>query len=128
MVAPRCDVVLCCARQMLIEEFNDLYTAMAKCQYPEGGRAAAFTAFFAADGGCAKHLGNFNKVLAGRASFTSTVTAGELAVVAAISILKDLEPVDSFLGPFPDLKAFYAKHAAEADAALAGLGAYFSRA
>ena len=68
------------------------------------------------------------QVLGGKASFTSTVTAGELAVVGGISILKDLEPVDKLLAAFPDLAAFYAKHAAAADAALAGLGAYFSRA
>jgi hypothetical protein len=122
---------LCCFLQMLIEEFADVYGALAKANYPAGGaseKPAAYDALFAADGAAQKHLGNFNKVLAGKASFTSTVTAGELAVVAAISILKDLEPVDKLLAAFPDLAAFYAKHAAEADAALTGINPYFSRA
>ncbi len=66
--------------------------------------------------------------MAGKASFTTTTTAGELAVVAAIEILKHLEPVEKLLAAFPDLAAFHAKHAAEAATALAGLGSYYSRA
>ena len=67
------------------------------------------------------------QVLDGKASFTSSVTAGELAVVAGISLLKDLEPVDKLLAPFPALKAFYDGHAAAAEAALAGINPYFNR-
>ena len=60
-------VCVVCAHvlQMLMVEFNDLYTATAKANYPAGGAAdkpAAFDAFFAADGPAQKHLGHFNKV------------------------------------------------------------------
>jgi hypothetical protein len=52
--------------QMLIEEYADVLTGLNKCQYPASGeKSAAFDAFFAADGGAQKHLGNFNKVILG---------------------------------------------------------------
>ena len=68
------------------------------------------------------------QLLAGRDSFTSVPTAGELAVVAGIELLKDLEPLDKLLAAFPALAAFHGRHAAAAAEALAGLGTYFSRA
>ena len=68
-----------------------------------------------------------SKVLAGKTSFTSSFTAGEAAVLAGISLLKDLEPLEKLLAAFPDLAAFYAKNSADVDAALAGLSPYFAR-
>ncbi len=64
------------------------------CQhfYPEEKRKEQMDALFAADGAAYKHLANFNKVLGGKASFTSVPTAGELAVVGAINILKVCAP------------------------------------
>ncbi len=45
-----------------------------------------------------------------------------------LTILKDLEPLDSLLAPFPALRAFYDSRASFAEEALAGLGPYFTRA
>jgi hypothetical protein len=94
----------------------DTFTATNKCQYPSTGtKAEAFDAFFGKDGGAAKHLSHFASVLGDKKSFTSKLTAGEIAVVAIIHILATLEPLENLLQSFPSLAAFY-KYGRKGDA------------
>lgn len=103
---------------MLIEQASDIINATSKANYPAGGaseRPAAFNAFFAADGGCAKLLTPLEKLVTAAGSFTTSPTAGEWAIVGAIHMLADLEPVDTMLAATPKLAAFFAAHKAAAD-------------
>ena len=87
-------------------------------------RPAAFAEFFGAGGACAKHLAALEKLIV-NGRFTSTTTTGELAVVAIISIIKDLKPTAEFLAATPGIAAFYAAREESANKALANLGTYF---
>ena len=87
-------------------------------------RPAAFAEFFGAGGACAKHLAALEKLIV-NSRFTSTTTTGELAVVAIISIIKDLKPTAEFLAATPGIAAFYAAREESANKALANLGTYF---
>ena len=116
--------------EMLTEEFGDLLNALGKAMYPNppsnDQRPAAMTALFAAEGAAVKHLKHFEGLLGASGAFTSTPTSGELAVVAACHLLKELEP--ACLEAVPRLKAFF-EGAREASAAkvLAGLAQYYQR-
>ena len=113
--------------EMLIEECNDIFSAMGKAMYPPSGvegRPAAFAEFFGAGGACAKHLASLEKLLA-NGRFTTTTTTGELAVVAIICCIKELKPTSEFLAATPGIAAFFAAREEAANAALANLGVYF---
>jgi glutathione S-transferase len=116
--------------EMLTEEFGDILNALGKAMYPNPAagnteRPAAMAAFFAE--ACPKHLANLEKLINASGAFTSAPTAGELAVVAACHLLKELEP--TCLSATPKLAAFFTG-AREDSAAkvLAGLSQYYSRA
>ena len=114
--------------EMLIEECKDLYADAGKAMYPKDGaegRPAAFADFFSESGAANKHLGFLEKLIGASGRFTSAPTTGEVAVVAVISILKDLKPAAELLASHPKLAAFYGARAEAADKALANLGTYF---
>ena len=116
--------------EMLTEEFGDLLNALGKAMYPNppanDQRPSAMAALFAPEGAAAKHLRHFEGLLSATGAFTSAPTSGELAVVAACHLLKELEP--ACLEAVPKLKAFF-EGAREESAAkvLAGLGQYYQR-
>ena len=87
-------------------------------------RPAAFAEFFGAGGACGKHLASLEKLIV-NGRFTTATTTGELAVVAIISIIKDLKPTSEFLAATPGVAAFFAAREEAANKALAGLGTYF---
>ncbi len=118
--------------EMLTEELGDILNALGKAMYPNGPshseRPAAMAAFFAADGAGPKHLRNLEALVNASGAFTSAPTAGELAVVAACHLLKELEPTCLASGATPKLQAFF-EGAREASAAkvLQGLNQYYQR-
>jgi glutathione S-transferase len=116
--------------EMLTEEFGDLLNALGKAMSPNqpsnDQRPAAMAALFAAEGAALKHLRHFEGLLNAAGSFTSAPTAGELAVVAACHLLKELEP--ACLDAVPRLRAFFAGAREESAAkVLAGLSQYYKR-
>jgi ParB-like chromosome segregation protein Spo0J len=69
------------------------------------------------------------QVLARRASLSTVATTitGELAVVAAIEILKRLQPIEELLADFPDLAALYELHSTEVAAIVEGMEPHYTR-
>jgi len=117
--------------EMLIQEGEDIYLALAKAHYAPGfpaSRPAAFDALFAPDGAAARHIAALEALATPAGDFTGARTAGESAIMGALVLLADLEPVEALLAAAPKLRAFYAKRAAAAAKALDGLRPYFSRA
>ncbi len=66
-------------------------------------------------------------MLASKATLTPSFLAGDGAVLAAITILKDLQPIDALLADFSDLAAFYEMYKDDVEAAVGGLQPYFKR-
>ena len=107
-----------------------MYADIAKAFYAPGHpatRPAAFTALFAPGGAAARHLAALERLATPAGDFTAARTAGECAVMGALMILADLEPVEALLAELPKLRAFYGKRVAAAAAALDGLAPYFKR-
>jgi hypothetical protein len=68
-------------------------------------------------------FGSISKILGDKPSFTSTLTAGELAVAVAISLATDAIP--SSIDAFPNLISFFAKHKALVDKTMEGYSKYY---
>jgi len=125
------DEIICVTYMIFscLQEFNDVINAMNKAQYPseadggKAGRQGTFDNFFA--NVAPKHLANFEK-LASEGKWTSTTTAGELAILDIISKMSDVKPTEEILAPFPQLAAFWAANKDFVDDALSGLGPYFT--
>jgi hypothetical protein len=64
-----------------------------------------------------------SKILGDKASFTSSLTAGELAIAIAMSFAIDVDP--SAIDAFPNLVTFFEKHKALIDATMAGYSKYY---
>jgi len=110
--------------EQLIEESQDIFTALVKANYSPN-KAEAYTEAFATT--IPNHLANLEKLLNGD-RFTSKTTTGELAIFNVINIALDLEA--GLLGNFPGLQAFYNRIAANEGVAAylaSGVPAYFKR-
>jgi hypothetical protein len=64
-----------------------------------------------------------SKILGDKASFTSSLTAGELAIAIAMSFAIDVDP--SAIDAFPNLASFFAKHKPLIDTTMAGYSKYY---
>ena len=96
--------------EMLIEEANDLFSMLAKAQYPaDGNKNAAYDALFAAGGPYRTHCAFLEKLLPGGDS--PFFKAGEKRLAGGIALAASLDialTVDaSLLDGTPKLKAFY---------------------
>ena len=110
--------------EQLIEESQDIFTAVAKAQYSPN-KAEAYTEAFATE--VPKHFELLEKLLQGD-KFTSATTTGEIAIFGVINIILDLEA--GALANFPGLQAFYNRIAANPGVAAyiaANTPAYFKR-
>jgi hypothetical protein len=65
-----------------------------------------------------------SKLLGDKASFTSSLTAGELAVAVAISFASDVDP--SIVAAFPNLVSLYEKHRPLIEKTLRGYAVYYA--
>jgi hypothetical protein len=65
-----------------------------------------------------------SKILGDKASFTSSLTAGELAVAVAISFASDVDPC--IVAAFPNLVALFEKHRPLIEKTLAGYAVYYA--
>jgi hypothetical protein len=68
-------------------------------------------------------FGPVSKLLGDKPSFTSTLTAGELAIAAGISLATDVDP--AAVDAFPNLVAFFAKHKSLIDKTMTGYSKYY---
>jgi hypothetical protein len=64
-----------------------------------------------------------SKILGDKASFTSSLTAGELAIAVAMSFATDVDP--SAIDAFPNLVSFFAKHKPLIDRTMLGYTKYY---
>lgn len=64
-----------------------------------------------------------SKILGDKASFTSSLTAGELAIAIAMSFAIDVDP--TAIDAFPNLVSFYEKHKPLIEATMAGYSKYY---
>jgi hypothetical protein len=91
--------------EMLIQEFEDVYTGLAKAHHAED-KPAAWAKF--RDEVAPKHLANLEKLLSeGSAFFTKEgPTTGDLAAFLEVNFILDAAP--EALAAFPKVAAFYA--------------------
>ena len=68
-------------------------------------------------------FGPVSKILGEKASFTSTLTAGELAIAVSMSFAVDVEA--TAIDAFPNLVAFFQAKKPLIDKALTGFQPYF---
>jgi hypothetical protein len=68
-------------------------------------------------------FGPVSKILGEKASFTSTLTAGELAIAVSMSFAVDVEA--TAIDAFPNLVAFFQTKKPLIDKALTGFQPYF---
>jgi glutathione S-transferase len=111
--------------EQLIEESQDIFTAIAKANYSPN-KAEAYTTAFESE--IPKHLENLEKLLNGGDKFTSSTTTGELAIFGVLNIALDLQA--DLLAKYPALQAFYNRIAANAGVAAylaEAVPAYFKR-
>jgi hypothetical protein len=71
----------------------------------------------------ANMFGPVSKILGDKPSFTSTLTAGELAIAAGISLATDVDP--AAVDAFPNLVAFFDKHKPLVEKTMAGYTKYY---
>lgn len=93
--------------EMLIEESQDIFAAMAKCMYSPD-KVAAFNEFFAAGGGFANHLGHLERMHPGGSPYFKAGEkrlAGGVALAAVLDMAVALQA--DCLDAFPKMKAFY---------------------
>ena len=68
-------------------------------------------------------FGPVSKILGDQPSFTSSLTAGELAIAAGVSLATDVDP--NAVDAFPNLVAFFAKHKPLVEKTMAGYAKYY---
>jgi len=90
--------------EMMIEEQNDLYNALAKAMYAPSDKPAAWKNALEVE--IPKHFALIEKLLHGE-HFGSKLTAGDVAIWSILNIILDLNA--HALDAFPKLKAFYEK-------------------
>jgi len=111
--------------EQLVQEFDDIYSQMAKAQYG-ADKKVSWDNFFNTE--LPKHLGHLEKLVQGD-NFTGKLLVGDLAIFTICVLVVDLEA--NCLNNFPKVKAFYDKtkqHAKVAEVLAMPLHPYFKRA
>jgi len=90
--------------EMLLEEQNDIYNALAKAQYARANKSEAWKNALEVE--VPKHLDHLEKLLPhGQHHFGSKLTAGDVSIFSIINIVHDVDA--HVLDKYPKLKGLY---------------------